>query len=363
MMQPVLTIDKGITVPGGILTAYHLYRDDLLAMVPGDSFFLSGMTVGDVCGLVAYATLGLGVQLSPHYMEPDDVYMDKGVRVWCIASNHVRINDEQGSECTRYWHHPESSCVFTTAAGEDVSKLDPLSVEITQREFDELDSMYAAVAKPDSKGMFHWTKPGVGGVFSGPKLPDQPFTLLQPDEIEPSKRRPTSPSKDLNKAPTMTDETGRRFYVIESASGNHLTWGSSLPVDKQGISGERLAAVRNISLEQFNDLENKNYEMHYWIKPEDMTQFFITSCLNTNADFHLTGAIEVPYTVYQQFTLFMKAGFVWGRNEQYVRRLKNGDCFKLNSQEMNDDQIRAYGEGYEPITQTEFTVWELDNEL
>jgi len=50
---------------------------------------------------------------------------------------------------TRYWHHPESSCIFTTENGEQ-AETDGLVEEIEEAVYLELQSLYAAPASPVS---------------------------------------------------------------------------------------------------------------------------------------------------------------------------------------------------------------------
>ncbi|MBG4400741.1 hypothetical protein I4940_07985 [Pseudomonas aeruginosa] len=104
----------------------------LLSMGVGDSFFLADVTKKDVRPLLDLGKK-VNVPLIARDVDLDEIYQKAGVRVWRIDESEVRtrrtkaqieaekqtltVDKNTHSDPVRYWHHPESECVFRTGPG------------------------------------------------------------------------------------------------------------------------------------------------------------------------------------------------------------------------------------------------------
>ncbi|HEP8763936.1 TPA: hypothetical protein VDU53_003507 [Pseudomonas aeruginosa] len=105
----------------------------LLSMRVGDSFFLADVTKKDVRPLLDLGKK-VNVPLIARDVDLDEIYQKAGVRVWRIDESEVRTRRTKAQieaekqtltvdksaflkGSVRYWHHPESECVFRTGPG------------------------------------------------------------------------------------------------------------------------------------------------------------------------------------------------------------------------------------------------------
>lgn len=86
----VITIDKGIPLPDDKIRHSHYakYKEKLLAMAIGDSFFLEHTTKDEVGGLIRHAKR-LNVHLLAVDLEEDPDYLEPGVRLWRVEQDQL----------------------------------------------------------------------------------------------------------------------------------------------------------------------------------------------------------------------------------------------------------------------------------
>ena len=90
----------------------------LRGMKPGESFFLEGLAKADIRPLMDLGRR-LEIPLIAKEVEQDEIYQTKGTRVWRVNPEEMRGGKAKAPtvDVVRYWHHPESSCVFRTGPG------------------------------------------------------------------------------------------------------------------------------------------------------------------------------------------------------------------------------------------------------
>jgi hypothetical protein len=121
MNQPfVITIDRGVSLDEKRKGSnYAGYKNSLMAMEFGDSFFLENQTRDDVRGLTRYAKK-LGVHLRSQETDEDELYGEPGIRLERVPQDALPGRKPEVQGDVTYWRLGSHPCcrVQTMAPGD-----------------------------------------------------------------------------------------------------------------------------------------------------------------------------------------------------------------------------------------------------
>ena len=184
--ENVLTIDAGIPLPEGAKrgSMHGQYRDKLLAMKIGDSFFFENKTREDLRGLVRYAK-GLEVHLMARDTDEDEVYLTPGVRTWRVDQEDLPGRKPNKAEPT-YWINRDLDVMYTCVPGE--TPTDRGAVQIAPAEFNMLAEgiRYWYHAESESAFMMHYGEvpQGADGAFCDQITQERFEEIMAAQEVE-----------------------------------------------------------------------------------------------------------------------------------------------------------------------------------
>lgn len=164
-MSQIITIDKGVPFPEGAKrgSMHEQYRDKLLAMEIGDSFFRINETRDDIAPLIRYAKR-LNVHLMARNTDEDEIFMEPGVRAWRVEQEDLPgrkadVVKEKEAQNDTYWVNRKTGELFHC-----LPSVRPDDVKAKQIARIEYDLLLEAKTKKDTFTGF-WYHPESDSVF------------------------------------------------------------------------------------------------------------------------------------------------------------------------------------------------------